>query len=114
MYGHFALLNLLLLKPFALAGRINYKPGIVFVVFYTFSPIGAGRFNTHPKHYGDLLLLWRSMSLTEMYEHNVQQNEGPRCTFFIITHNDYGLNLRKKMCVNLYLHAVVPAVLMKV
>lgn len=54
------------------------------------------------------------MKLTEMYGHNVQQNEQPHRTFFIITHNDYELNFGEKMCVNLYPCAVVPAVVMKV
>lgn len=54
------------------------------------------------------------MRLTEMYEHNVQQYEQPRSTFFIITHNDYELNFGKESHVNLYLRAVVPAVVMKV
>lgn len=60
-----------------------------------------------------LLRLRRSMRLTEMYEHNVQQYEQPRSTFFIITRNDYELNFGKESHVNLYLRAVVPAVVMK-
>lgn len=46
-----------------------------------------------------LLRLRRSMRLTEMYGHTVQQNEQPRSKFFIITHNDYELNFGgKKSC----------------
>ena len=42
----------------------------------------------------------QSMKLTEMYEHNVQQNEQAHRTFFIITHNDYELNFGggKEVC----------------
>lgn len=43
-----------------------------------------------------LLWLWWSVKLTEMYENNVQQNEQPHHTFFIITHNDYELNIGVK------------------
>lgn len=68
--------------------------------------------------YALLLRLRRSMKLTEMYEHNARQNEQPRRTFFIITHNDYELNFGegggRKTGVNLYPRAVAPAVVMKV